>query len=184
MRTLLPLALALAPAVVHSEYGPAGVVRSRDAWIELLPPGPTPRELRTPEGFLRLEGPAAPLPSRSGWFGIAPYPARRTTAVPPPEVVGAAPAVAAPVEANADACHVERERFLRRLLEMQGVDLDHPLAFLEGLGGGTAGCGALLFSPYGLLPYLDPIHPLAFDLEARSLARELAACAGRQPAGD
>lgn len=177
MRPLLCLALVLAPLTSHPQSGPAGVVRSGEAWMEVLPSRPTPGELRTPEGFMRLEGSTAPVLSGSGSFGIAPY--ARRTAIPPPEVVGAAPAGRERVAPAADPCRAERERFLRRLLAMQGIDLDQPIELLEGLSGGAAGGGPLLFSPYGLLPGVDPIRPLAFDLEARSLARELAACAGR-----
>jgi hypothetical protein len=59
---------------------------------------------------------------------------------------------------------------------MIGIDLEDPLGFLDGLAGSEGYSGALLFTPYGQLPVIDPIHPLAWDLELKSLARELASC--------
>jgi hypothetical protein len=60
---------------------------------------------------------------------------------------------------------------------MTGVDLDDPLAFLDGLAGPGGYQGALLATPLGVLPGVDPVRPLAWDAELRSRARDLAACA-------
>jgi hypothetical protein len=59
---------------------------------------------------------------------------------------------------------------------MDGIDLEDPLALLDGLAGPSVNPGALLFSAYGLLPGVDPVRPLAWDFELQGLARELAAC--------
>jgi hypothetical protein len=60
---------------------------------------------------------------------------------------------------------------------MTGVEVDDPLAFLDGLAGPGGYQSALLATPLGVLPGVDPVRPLAWDAELRSRARDLAACA-------
>ncbi len=118
--------------------------------------------VRTDEGALELTGPRS-------FFGV----------YQTPRVAPAAPATAAPALApgapREDPCRSERSRYVRALLRMAGIDLEDPLAFLDGLSGAQTQNTAL-FSAYGLLGGVDPIRPLAWDLELRSLARELTRC--------
>ncbi len=182
MRPLALILLAALPAAAQQQAVPGGVRADRAA-VEVLPPRPGATELRTPEGFLRVEGGA--LAAGTGTFGV--YPAGSRT--PPPPAVLAGPmraqapgaATAAPAQPG-ERCRPERARYLRRLLYMTGIDLEDPVAFLDGLAGREGASEAFLFTAYGLLPGVDPIRPLAWDLELRSLARELAACQrGRAP---
>ena len=171
-----PLALALLAAALpaSAQLAPPGVVRSDRGAVEVLPPRPGATEIRTPEGFIRVEG--GVLGAGAGSFGVYQAGAR----VPPPPLVAVAarPQVedVARAQPLAEPCRPERSRYLRRLLYMAGIDLEDPLGFLEGLSGREGTSSGILFTAYGLLPAIDPIHPLAWDLELRSLARELAAC--------
>jgi hypothetical protein len=142
-------------------------------------------EIRIPEGFVRSDQASAPAAARA-----APGTALRE-ARPPARVPEAAlPAVEAeggaartdaagsrPETAAAERCRPERSRYLGRVLRLAGVEVDDPLAFLEGLAGPGGLAPALLYSPHGLLPGFDPIRPLAYDFEAQNLARDLAECA-------
>jgi hypothetical protein len=76
-----------------------------------------------------------------------------------------------------DPCRAPRSAYLRQLLRTAGIELDDPLALLEGLAGARGYEAAALFTPYGLLPGIDPIRPLAWDSELRRLGRELTRCA-------
>jgi hypothetical protein len=76
-----------------------------------------------------------------------------------------------------DPCRRERSAYLRQLLRATGVDLDDPLALLDGLAGPGGYDAAELFTPYGLVPGVDPIQPLAWDSTLRTLANDLARCA-------
>jgi len=150
--------------------------------LETLPARGVTAEIRTPEGFIRLEGAARPT-SGSGAFAVYPA-ASYSRAAPPPgsedgaagEATPQAPDEAAPPP-TPDPCWRERNAYLRRLLRMDGIDLEDPLALLDGLSGPAGHANRLLFTAYGLLPGVDPIQPLAWDFELRSLARELTTCA-------
>ncbi|GEJ55277.1 hypothetical protein [Anaeromyxobacter diazotrophicus] len=177
MRPLALILLAALPAAAQQQAVP-GSVRADRAAVEVLPPKPGATELRTPEGFLRLEG--GPPLAGTGTFGV--YPAGSRMPPPPALVAGAAraqasdAAVAAPPAKPGEPCRPERARYLRRLLYMSGIDLADPVGFLDGLAGREGAAGSFLFTAYGLLPGVDPIRPLAWDFELQSLARELAAC--------
>lgn len=181
MRPLALIFLAALPAAAQQQAVP-GAVRADRAAVEVLPPRAGAMEIRTPEGFLRVEGGA--LAAGTGTFGV--YPAGSRAPAPPALVARAAPAqapdaTAAPVR-PAERCRPERARYLRRLLYMSGIDLEDPVAFLDGLAGREGAPEALLFTAYGLLPSVDPIRPLAWDFELQSLARELTGCQrGRAP---
>lgn len=204
MRTFLAaiaVCLAVTPAVravaqasarlapVASPAPPAmagGSVRSDRMALELLPPR-AGNEIRTPEGFIRLEGSGAAPASLVSFGTYRPVPPQVTAAAHGTPVVARTDAVeeasggdgSAPSAAASPArepCRVERSRYLRRLLSMSGIYLDDPLAFLEGMTGAGGYPAHYLFTAVGLLPGSDPIRPLAWDLELRSLARELAAC--------
>jgi hypothetical protein len=165
-----------------------GSVRSDRMALELLPPR-TGNEIRTPEGFIRLEGSGAAPASLVSFGTYRPVPvppqvtpaAHGTPAVARTEAAEGAPggdgsALSAAASPAHEPCRVERSRYVRRLLAMSGIDLDDPLAFLEGMAGAGGYPAHYLFTAVGLLPGSDPIRPLAWDLELRSLARELAAC--------
>lgn len=172
---LLALALLAAALPASAQQAPPGVVRSDRGVVEVLPPRPAATEIRTPEGFIRVEG--GVLGAGAGTFGV--YQAGARVPPPPPLVAAAArPQVEDVTRAQPfpEPCRPERSRYLRRLLYLAGIDLEDPLGFLEGLSGREGTSSGILFTAYGLLPALDPIHPLAWDLELRSLARELAAC--------
>ncbi len=154
-----------------------GSVRSDRVTVEVLPPR-AGSEIRTPEGFIRMEG--SPAPSGVASFGTyrAGQPASyqvvaSAAAATPGENGGVSPA---PPEPRRDPCRAERSSYLRRLLYMSGIDLDDPLAFLEGVAGPNGYPAQYLFTTIGLLPGTDPIRALAWDQELRSLARELTSC--------
>jgi hypothetical protein len=61
---------------------------------------------------------------------------------------------------------------------MSGVKVDRPLELLDGLAGpGTVGSNVLATG--FVTPGIDPLKPLAWDQELRSLGRDLAACQAR-----
>jgi hypothetical protein len=134
-------------------------------------------EIRVPEGFVRSEQIAAP--PRAG--RTPPVAVVREARAPEQRAEAGAAAggdeSARPGAAAAERCRPERSRYLGRVLRLAGVEVDDPLAFLEGLAGPAGLAPALLYSPHGLLPGFDPIRPLSYDFEARNLARELAECA-------
>lgn len=187
----LALALALAAALpAAAQQAAAGAVRADRAAVEVLPPRAGASELRTPEGFLRVEG--GTIGASSGTFGVYPagaYGAGTSTggaygagARPPPPSAAASPqpqrevAPAGP-PADLERCRPERTRYLRRLLYFVGIDVDDPVALLDGLAGAPgAASGPFLFTAYGALGGLEPLRPLAWDQELRSLGRALAAC--------
>lgn len=156
-----------------------GSVRSDRMAVEVLP-SRAGNEIRMPEGFIRLEGSGAP-PAGLASFGTyraaspSSYQAVASAAATPPGGDdGVSPA---PPALPRDPCRAVRSRYLRRLLYMSGIDLDDPLAFLEGLSGPNGYPAQYVFTTIGFLPGTDPIHALAWDQELRSLARELTACA-------
>jgi hypothetical protein len=83
-----------------------------------------------------------------------------------------------------DPCREEKNRYAGRLLaSLEIADVDRPLALLEGIAELPAGGGLGPFvrlSLFGLPAAgpvaVDPIRPLAWDLELRSIARDLAEC--------
>ena len=185
----LALALALAaaaPTPAAAQPAAAGAVRADRAAVEVLPPRAGASEVRTPEGFLRVEG--GTIGAGSGSFGVYPAGAYAGAAhlagarPPPPPAAAAQPPRRELADAGApgpdlDRCRAERTRYLRRLLYFAGIDVDDPLALLDGLAGvpGVA-AGPFLFTVYGPLQGVEPLRPLAWDQELRSLGRELAAC--------
>ena len=177
MRTLLWLLLG----ATAGQGEPAAPAPRAGATVEMLPQRGGRTEIRTPQGFVRVDDPRGAA-SGSGTFGVYPAGAYGRTPPPPGSAAEVASREPAPRPA-ADPCRRERSRYLRRLLQMDGIDLDDPLAVLDGLSGPEGYAGAALFSGYGLLPVVDPIRPLAWDLELRSLARDLAACAAGARAG-
>jgi hypothetical protein len=190
-------AAASAPGAARGDEA-GGWIESDQAQIEILRPGGR-REIRTPEGFLRVEDPAEPGDDeRLGSFGTyhpaalaredggdravdvaAPAarpapPAEPPLEAPPPLRRDGLVDTTAPVP-GADPCRPQRARYLRRVLRMSGVDLDRPLDLLDGLAGPASQGGNLLLGGY-LVPGLDAVRPLAWDQELRSLGRDLATC--------
>jgi hypothetical protein len=159
-----------------------GFVRSDDTTIEILPPT-SERELRTPEGFLRIEEGEADDGSASGAFGT--FRATAGAATPDGDAqggIGEGAATAGPPAgtrpraalAAVDPCRGHRQRYLQRLMRLAGVQLERPLDVVEGLSG-PAGYRLDALSA-GMLAGADPLRSLAWDSELRSIARDLAAC--------
>ena len=187
MRTflvLLAVSLAVSPAERATAQGstpptatvapappPAagGSVRSDRMSLEVLPPR-AGTEIRTAEGFIRLEGSgAAPAGLASfGTYRSVPLPAtvRSAPAAAQAEAaadvalpVGGDNALPPPMGSPANPCRAERSRYFRRLLLMSGIELDDPLAFLEGMAGPGGYPAHYLFTVLGLLPGTEPIPP-------------------------
>jgi hypothetical protein len=123
-------------------------------------------------GFVETERGRLEVGAGGAFFGTA----KAATATPPrPPIATATPtATSAPA---ADPCRPQRSAYLRQLLRATGVDLDDPLALLDGLAGPRGYDAAALFTPYGLVPGVDPLQPLAWDSTLRTLADDLARCA-------
>lgn len=209
MRTL-PMMLAVAAmgfGHARADDEAAGTITSDQSTIEILGSNGE-REIRTPEGFIRVEPGQAPEEG-TGSFSIVQASefgeeadADPSPAPPPPPAVrelrpGPATAswrhvaversgiadTAAP-QPGPDPCQEQRARYARRLLRSAGVDVDDPVALMQGLAGPGAYGSDILTSGY-LFTGLDPIRPLAWDMELRSIARDLATCEQRAspPAG-
>jgi hypothetical protein len=146
-RRSLAILVAVYPLSVHGAGGP-GFVRTDRGSLELTGP-------RSFFGVYRAAPPPAPVPARAD--------------APPPRDA-ASPGVAP------DRCRAERSAYVRQLLRATGVGVDDPLALLDALAGSRGSQGAQLFSIYGLLAGVDPIRPLAWDMDLRTLARELERC--------
>ena len=179
MRTLLMVLLA---ATGQPDPAASGSPRPGSASVETLPPRAGMAEIRTPQGFIRAEG-SVSASRGSGTFGVYAAGTYGGHAAPPPGPGEAGAAYGPPSAPEGavgrpppDRCRRERNRYLRRLLRMDGIDLEDPLALLGGLAGPSVNPDALLFSAYGLLPGVDPVRPLAWDFELQGIARELAAC--------
>ncbi len=194
-------AVASIPAAARGDDAAGGRIESDQARIEILRAGGQ-REIRTPEGFLRVEDPPAPGDEdRLGSFGtyhpavlvpdetgddaldVAARPARPTHPAEAP--LEAPPALrrdglvdtTAPIP-GADPCRPQRTRYLRRVLRMSGIDVDRPIELLDGLAGPASQGGNLLLGGY-LIPGFDAVRALAWDQELRSLGRDLATCEAR-----
>ncbi len=197
-------AVASIPAAARGDDAAGGRIESDQARIEILRAGGQ-REIRTPEGFLRVEDPPEPGDEdRLGSFGtyhaavlmpdepgddaldVAARPERPARSIRPGEAPLEAPPpvrrdglvdTTAPV-AGADPCRPQRARYLRRVLRMSGIDVDRPIELLDGLAGPASQGGTLLLGGY-LIPGFDAVRPLAWDQELRSLGRDLATCEAR-----
>lgn len=195
MRTLLVVLLASSawPAAWADDGADrGGQIDTDEGSIEIVRPHHG-RVIQTPEGFLRVEdGPDLDKSPGLGSFGTyrATSVASRSDpdlgstgsgAAEQPEHVPVRPDgmvdTTAPVP-GADPCRPQRGRYLRRLLEMSGVKVDRPLDLLDGLAGPNAAGGNVLVSGW-VTPGVDPLKPLAWDQELRSLGRDLAACQSR-----
>lgn len=183
-----------------------GEIRTDGATSEILPePPPVGQTVTTPEGWYRVEAAPARDTEATGSLSVVPAavfapPAPPAAPAPAGARAGAAPAAppataAAPAEAPAvevsfetapveDPCRDEKDRYLARLLDYLEIrDVEHPLSLLEGIGELPAGTGlgpfvrlSLFGIPGGGPVTVDPVRPLAWDLELRSIARDLAAC--------
>lgn len=200
MRTLLVVLVTLASSAWSAARADDGVdrggqIETDEANIEIVRPHHG-RVIQTPEGFLRVEdGPDLDRSPGLGSFGTyhptsaanAPEAGPGSTgsgAADPSERVQVRPDgmvdTTAPVPGT-DPCRPQRGRYLRRLLEMSGVKVDRPLDLLDGLAGPSAAGGNVLVSGW-VAPGVDPLKPLAWDQELRSLGRDLAACQSRAAA--
>ena len=138
-----------------------------------------------PSGFVRTDEGTVELTGPQSYFGTyraqaqpasTVAPARAPAPPQPDESPGAATAAAAPAT-PVDACRAERVAYLREVLRASGIHLDDPISFLDGLVGPGGYPSAWLFTPHGVLRNLDPIAPLAWNFQLRSLARDLERCA-------
>jgi hypothetical protein len=141
-----------------------------------------PAAAQEASGYVQTERGRLEIGAGGGFFGTA-----RAAPAPPPfdsaalrsrrtEGGTTAHGAAAPRPTPADPCRRERSAYLRQLLRATGVDLDDPLALLDGLAGPGGYDAAELFTPYGLVPGVDPIQPLAWDSTLRTLANDLTRC--------
>jgi hypothetical protein len=172
-----PAAAQEASGWVQTEHGRVEISGGRTFFGTAMAPAPgrpvssfSPRPPAHPEPFDfaqdRLRGAESKGPPlRGGEREVG------ATLPAPPREVGAS--------ATADPCRAPRSAYLRQLLRTTGVDVDDPLALLDELAGPRGYDAATLFTPYGLLPGVDPIRPLAWDSELRRLARDLVRC-GRE----
>ncbi len=192
---MLELAAVLATLTAAAPAAPpprpeSGTVRSDEVTIEVLAPS-SGQEIRTPEGFIRAEG-AGPDERAAGSFGIFRSAARgggeAAAASTPGQLPAPLPAsgaasgtwAAPPPPGADDGCRAERERYLRHLWHSAGIDVERPLALVKGLSG-QAWYGDDVLAA-GSIAGVDPIRPLAWDAELRSLARDLVACRSGGPA--
>lgn len=170
-----------------------GEIRSEDARSEILPEPPAVgRTVTTPEGWYRVEAAPSRDTGATGSLSVVPRARFAPPAAAPRAAAGAptaapgeaAPAIEVSVEASPDPCREEKERYLAQLLEYLEIDdLESPLSLLEGIEQLPVGTGLGAFTRLSLfgLPAagpvaVDPVRPLAWDLELRSIARDLAGC--------
>jgi hypothetical protein len=175
----LPL-VARAQAPAGSPPAADGYVASDEARVDVLAaPARVGERIERPEGWYRVEE-SGPEDGRVGSFGVVPAapsePAgegdaeRGVERIPAPfDPMGAGPAYAL-----ADPCRAERTAYLRELLETEGIELDDPVGLMEGLEGDVFAPG---FNWFWLALRVDPIRPLAWNGDLRTLARQLARCA-------
>jgi hypothetical protein len=184
IRTIAAIGCAwavLTPVSAATAQPDGGVIRTDEGTIEVLPPS-VGREVRTPEGFLRVESGELDG-SAFGSFGTYPAPRAEpdgpsagTSGLP----TGGAALSGGAVVAQPDPCRVHRERYLRRLVRLAGVPVDRPLDLVEALTG--PGGYRLDALSAGMLAGADPLRSLAWDSELRSIGRDLAACGAAPPA--
>ena len=124
----------------------------------------------TGSGFVRTDGGSLELTGQRSFFGVCPALEPGGLGARPAAPLGAAdraPAAAAP-----DPCLAARTAYVRHLLRTAGIEDEDPLALVEALAGHPES------SPLAaaLLAGVDPLRPLAWDSQLRSLARDLERC--------
>jgi hypothetical protein len=185
------------PAPAGEAPGPVGgEIRSEGSRTEILPePPPVGRTVNTPEGWYRVEAAPSRDTGATGSLSVVPRAAFAPPPAPPPAPRGSTPAPApAPEEAAVevtvegaaaeDPCREEKARYLSRLLAFLEIDdVEDPLALFEGLEELPAGAGlgpflrlSIFGTPAGGPVAVDPVRPLAWDPELRSVARDLSRC--------
>jgi hypothetical protein len=178
--TAAPVAVrAQAPA--GSPRAAGGFVASDEVRVDVLTTSARVGErIERPEGWYRVEE-SGPEDGQVGSFGIVPAaasePAEGGELGPPGgERIPAPfdPMGAGAVYALADPCRAERNAYLRELLETEGIELDDPVGLMEGLEGDAFARG---FNWFWLSLRVDPIRPLAWNSDLRTLADRLARCA-------
>jgi hypothetical protein len=138
--------------------------------------------IELPEGFLVVEE-DGPDDGAVGSFGVV---SSEVPAQPAPAALAAteAPAIEAPGAelARAEAaslalpgagCRAERAAYLSELWRASGIEVEDPVALLEGLGAGTGAAAGF----YWFALATDAFRPLAWSSELRSRADALARCA-------
>jgi hypothetical protein len=174
----------LAPAArAEPARVPAGRVESEEGQLEVLGrPLHAGDRIELPEGFLVVEE-DAPDDGAVGSFGVlssevsaplAPA-APAATEAPALEAPGAeqARAEAASLALPGAGCRAERSAYLSELWRASGIDVEDPVALLDGLAAGTGAAAGF----YWFALSTDAFRPLAWSSELRTRADALARCA-------
>lgn len=189
---LVPRAVLGAPTDLPAEPPGAGDAPARaegrvDAGavrVEILgKPVRVGERIELPEGFLRVEEEGTE-DRQVGSFTVVPAETLRPTAVALADSHRAAtdqahpaPEAVAPPEAPVSpACRRERAAYLRELWKVSGIEVDDPVAVLEGLEAGAQGPASGF---YWFALATDPFRPLAWSSDLRARADALARCARR-----
>jgi len=174
-RPLLALAAVLALALPRAARAEApvaeGRIESDEGRFEILGrPLKAGDRIELPEGTLVVEE-SGPDDGAVGSFGVVPAEAFAATSAESP-IVAEAASPAEPAPGGAD-CRDERAAYLAELWHFSGIEVEDPVALLEGLQGGATGPGT------GYLWFAlasDAFRPLAWSTELRSRADALARC--------
>lgn len=186
-----------APDDDEAEGPIGGEIQSEGIRTEILPePPPVGQRIDLPEGWYSIESAPARDTRGTGSLSIVsrplfaaqepapPGPRGATAPGPAPVTEEAAPSAGIVIERGRDPCREQKDRYVTRLLESLAItDIDHPLSLLEGIEELPAGVGTgssprlwSLGLPAAGPGSIDPLRPLAWDLELRSIARDLATC--------
>ena len=154
----------------------AGAVR-----VEILgKPVRVGEPLELPEGFIRVEEEGTE-DREVGSFTVVPAETLRPTAVArgnPPVAASSPPdqvpeAGISPEPTWTPACRRERSAYLRELWKESGIEVDDPVAVIEGLESGGQGPAT---GYYWFALATDPFRPLAWSSDLRARADALARC--------
>ena len=92
-------------------------------------------------------------------------------------------------EAGLGPCYVEREKYVKELFRIAGIDteVEHPLALLEALGSTPGLSPWVRFNMFGMpgggpwgATWIDPVRPLAWDDGLQWAGRDLERCMRRE----
>ena len=175
-RTLaVAAALALsAPPARADPAAAAGRIETEGSQFEILGrPLRAGDRIDLPEGYLVVEE-SAPDEGQAGSFGVVPAEtfSQAASGGAAPAAEPGAPADAAPGPVFA-ACGAERGAYLMELWRASGIEVNVPVALLEGLQGGAVG-PSTGFWWFALAT--DAFRNLAWSSELRSRADALARC--------
>jgi hypothetical protein len=179
LAVVLAAALAAIAPPARAEPAPAkGHVESDQGRFEILGrPLHAGDRIELPEGYLVVEE-DGPDDGAVGSFGVVSAELFAPPAAPASEAFDAGDleptrAQAASLAAPGAGCRAERAAYLSELWRASGIEVDDPIALLEGLEAGSTGPGAGF---YWFALATDPFRPLAWSSELRSRADALARC--------